>query len=56
MVKNAVVRIDRSPMNPRIWVLQLDCWHDIYITAERRPVRKTAKCEKCAALAAKEGR
>lgn len=32
-----VVRIDQSPMNERIWVLQLACGHDVCITQKKRP-------------------
>lgn len=41
MKENAhrIVRIDRSPMNERVWVLQLDCGHDAYVTQKCRPSR-----------------
>lgn len=35
-----VLRKDRSPMNPKIWVMQLECGHDVY-------AKKSYVCEKC---------
>lgn len=64
-MKRRIVRVDRSPMNERIWVLQLTCGHDVYVTQKKRPSRertftdprtgereigpKFIECERCAA-------
>ena len=45
----------QSPMNQKRWRLMLDRGHESWITANRWPARKTARCAKCE-LAAKEGR
>lgn len=44
----AVVRVDRSPMNPRRWELTLACGHTLWVTSGKRPSRKTSKCATCA--------
>ena len=44
-----VVRIDQSAMNALRWVMQLSCGHDVYVTAKRKPKKKTATCDKCGA-------
>jgi hypothetical protein len=43
----AVVRVDQSPMNAKRWTLMLSCGHEVWITAAKKPVRKTATCSKC---------
>jgi hypothetical protein len=45
-MKQRVVRIDQSPMNPVIWVLQLACGHDICVTQKRRPSRERTWTDK----------
>lgn len=47
LVKRAVVRVTRSPMNPLRWALDLECGHEEWCTSKNRPVRKTVLCEKC---------
>lgn len=43
-----IVRIDRSPMNSRILIFQLDCGHDVARAAQQRGRRPRAmECEKC---------
>lgn len=49
-IKN-VVRIDRSPMNEKIWCIQLECNHDVFVTSKHKPSRKRMHCEKCQAKA-----
>jgi hypothetical protein len=39
-----VIRISQSPMNPLRWLIELGCGHDVWITATKRPTRKTMKC------------
>lgn len=45
-----VLRVDRSPMNGRIWVAELACGHDLYVRPPERKPRLGAfrRCEKCA--------
>lgn len=43
----SVVRVDQSPMNPKQWALTLACGHESWVTASKRPARKTATCERC---------
>ena len=60
----AVVRASRiesikqSPLNAMRWCCQLDCGHDQWITARRRPTRQHLVCYTCAAhaKAAKKGK
>jgi hypothetical protein len=42
-----MVRIDRSPMNDKIWIIQLDCKHDITITQTRKPKGSKFHCYCC---------
>jgi formylmethanofuran dehydrogenase subunit E len=42
-----VVRVDKSPMNPKIKVAQLSCGHDVYRNRAPR-VGATIVCERCA--------
>lgn len=53
-MKRAVIRVDRSPMNPDRWCLTLECGHETWIGAvrrasqqPRRPTAKTANCAGC---------
>lgn len=39
--------VKQSPMNGQRWCLQLDCGHDEWVTAKRRPTRQTISCSKC---------
>jgi len=45
--KSRVESVKQSPMNEGRWCLQLDCGHDEWVTAKRRPTRTTAPCSKC---------
>jgi hypothetical protein len=36
-----------SPLNPKQWNLSLDCGHYVWVTAKRKPTRKSIKCERC---------
>jgi hypothetical protein len=45
-IKN-VVRIDRSPMNEKVWCIQLECGHEVWKTAKRKPTVKQMRCERC---------
>jgi len=44
----AVLRVDRSPMNPKRWVLTLACNHEVWVTSTRKPTQKTSPCTTCA--------
>ena len=46
-----IIDITRSPMNPKRWMLTLECGHEVWITASRRPERRSMRCARCAALA-----
>ncbi len=39
-----VLRVTQSPMNPKQWCLDLNCGHEVWVTAKSRPSRKTMKC------------
>lgn len=39
-----VVDARQSPMNERRWCLELECGHDLWVTAEKKPERKNATC------------
>lgn len=36
-----------SPLNEHRWRLHLDCGHDAWVTAKRRPTRSTIVCPSC---------
>ncbi len=40
--------VKQSPMNAGRWCLQLDCGHDEWVNAKKRPTRKFQRCSKCA--------
>ncbi len=42
-----VQRVDQSPMNEKRWCLTLSCGHEIWVTANRKPTRVQAPCERC---------
>lgn len=44
----AIVCVDQSPLNAKRWLLTLACGHGLYVTASRKPTRKTTKCHQCA--------
>lgn len=44
----AVRSVERSPMNARRWFVSLACGHGVWLTASRRPARKTMGCSTCA--------
>lgn len=43
----AVMRVDRSPMNPRRWSLTLACGHEVWVTSAQKPKRTTSPCATC---------
>ena len=45
----SVKRIDRSPMNPDRWCYELECGHEVWVTAKRKPKRLTIHCPTCKA-------
>lgn len=47
VLASRVESVRQSPLNERVWVLALDCGHDVSITANRRPQRKMIVCWKC---------
>jgi hypothetical protein len=46
-IREAVERVDQSPMNPKRWCLTLVCGHEVWVNGNRRPTAKTAICERC---------
>jgi hypothetical protein len=42
-----VQRVDQSPMNAKRWCLTLSCGHEVWVTANRKPARMKAECERC---------
>jgi hypothetical protein len=42
------VAVDRSPMNAKRWCLTLQCGHETWVSAVRKPKTKTAACSACA--------
>lgn len=52
-LERRVVRVDVSPMNPKIKVAQLDCGHDIYRNRKPR-VGALVVCDKCVSVTDKE--
>lgn len=52
-IERTVVRVDKSPLNKRVKIVELDCGHDYYVrpplTAPR--VGRPVACEKCKARA-----
>lgn len=47
--RRRVLTVHQSPMNPQRWLITLDCHHESWITAKRRPTRKMLICEACKA-------
>jgi hypothetical protein len=43
-----VLRVDQSRMNPNRWCLELECGHEVWITAKKRPTRQRINCPTCA--------
>lgn len=48
--------VKQSPMNGQRWCLQLDCGHDEWVTAKKRPTRKTIRCSRCVERARAQSR
>jgi hypothetical protein len=42
-----VRRVDQSPMNAKRWCLTLNCGHEVWVTASRRPSRMKQECTIC---------
>ena len=38
--KKRIVRVDRSPLNPKRWCLMLECGHEEWVTATAKPKKK----------------
>ncbi len=47
--KRQVIRVISSPMNSKRWLVELSCFHQVWVTRTRRPTMKTFRCPKCAA-------
>lgn len=46
-ITRAVVRVTQSPMNSKRWCLELDCGHDVWVTASRKPKTCREPCVSC---------
>ena len=44
-IKREVSRVDRSPMNPKRWCVELSCGHELWVTG--KPRKKVFPCEQC---------
>ena len=42
-----VESVKQSPLNEKRWCLQLNCGHDAWITATKRPQRRMHVCPRC---------
>lgn len=42
-----VLDATQSPTNDRRWSLSLECGHEQWVTAARRPIAKSSRCESC---------
>jgi len=51
-VQRMVRRVDRSPMNPLRWCIELECGHEEWVTSKRKPTAKTRRCPPCEGIAA----
>lgn len=52
--RSRVLSVKQSPLNEQRWCLNLECGHEVWITAKRRPTRKLATCELCERKECKE--
>jgi transcription elongation factor Elf1 len=50
-VTTKVISVKQSPLNTLQWCIGLACGHDQWVTAKRRPTRKTLRCNRCRTLA-----
>jgi len=46
-VLRGVVRVDRSPMNAKRWLLELECGHECWVTQACKPTPKQHACVQC---------
>ena len=46
-MKQAVDRVDPSPLNPRRWLLTLRCRHEVWVTRSGRPRARSHDCTAC---------
>jgi hypothetical protein len=42
-----VIQVDKSLLEPKVWILTLECQHVVKVTSRRKPTRKQQKCYKC---------
>lgn len=42
-----IVRVDRSPMNAKVWCVELECGHEVWVYRKPRSTPKGLECEKC---------
>jgi hypothetical protein len=46
-IMRMVVAVRQSPLNPAQWCCDLDCGHDVWVSAKRRPMKKIIACDRC---------
>lgn len=44
-MRRRIIRVTQSPMNTAQWCIELECGHDVWVTAKRRP--RTIKGHDC---------
>lgn len=49
ILPSRIERVKQSPVNAFRWCLELDCGHDVWVTAKRRPQRTRIVCTRCQA-------
>lgn len=49
-----IQRVDRSPMNPKVWCVQLECGHELWVYKKPRKDCPGLKCGKGEAAQGKE--
>jgi hypothetical protein len=47
VIKQRILRVTRSPLNPRRWELHLACQHHVWITQLTKPTRREMVCPVC---------
>ena len=47
MVRKRVVQVKQAPLNAQRWLLVLECGHEAWVTAKRKPRAQTRRCSEC---------
>lgn len=46
-MRQGVIAVHQSLLNPQRWLLRLECGHEMWMTSKTRPTRLFAKCDQC---------